>query len=260
VVRERAISQRGTKLVAQQTQCGDTTKSKLTVIPRDARRVRDAMAAFAAAAVEWEKVAGKTGGEELVARHYYAQARFAEADRDYEAFLAAGLPRNLDFNRDDAATRARNLKRFDEWVGKSGKLADAATQKYGATLKIVDNATSIAVAARLGQLSQHHADALFTTEIPLGVRTGRFAEDKIEAFCDRMTEVADPLEVRAIAAYEACLDQSKRLGWYSDWSKLCERELGQITPSKHPTASELHASPDQAAAVFVMAPPVRKLE
>ena len=260
VVRERAISRRGTQLRAQQTQCGDATKSKLTVIPRDARKVRDAMAAFAAAAAEWEKVGGQTGGDALGARHSYAQARFAEADRDYEAFLAAGLPQNLDFNRDDAATRARNLKRFDEWLARSVRLAEAAAQKYDATRKITDNATSIAVAARLGQLAQHHADALFTTEIPLSVRTGRFAEDKIEAFCDAMTDVADPLEVRAVAAYETCLEQSRRLGWYSDWSKLCERELGQITPSKHPTASELHAEPDQAAAVFVAAPPVRKLE
>ncbi|HWU89700.1 MAG TPA: hypothetical protein VN253_20700, partial [Kofleriaceae bacterium] len=211
-------------------------------------------------AAEWEKVAGKTGGDEPGARYYYAQARFAEADRDYEAFLAAGLPSNLDFNRDDPATRARHLARFDDWVVRSGRLADAATQRYRAALKVMDNATSIAVAARLGQLAQHHADALFTTEIPRSVRTGPFAEDKIEAFCDRMTEVADPLEERAVAAYETCLEQSKRLGWYSDWSKLCERELGQIMPSKHPTASELRAEPDQAAPILAVEPPVRRLE
>ncbi|HWU89191.1 MAG TPA: hypothetical protein VN253_18120, partial [Kofleriaceae bacterium] len=50
VVRERAISRRATQLRTQQTQCGDATKSKLTVIPRDGRKVQGAMAAFAAAA------------------------------------------------------------------------------------------------------------------------------------------------------------------------------------------------------------------
>jgi hypothetical protein len=260
VMRDRAISRKATQLRAEQKQCGDTTKTKVTMIARDARRVRDAMAAFASAAAEWEKVGGKTGGEELLAKHYYAQAKLAEADRDFEAFLGAGLPSNLDFNREDAATRAKNLKRFDEWIVKSGKLADTAIQKLNATLKIQDNATSIAVAARLGQLSQHHADALFTTEIPLSVRTGAFAEDKIEAFCDKMTEFADPMEARAVMAYETCLEQSKRLGWFSEWSRLCERELGQIVPNKYPTASELRAEPDQIGAIVAVEAPLRKLE
>jgi hypothetical protein len=260
VVRERAIGRRAARLAAAQKQCGDVTRTKITVVSRDARKVKDAMAALAAAAAEWAKVGGKTGGEEAVARHHHAQGRLALADRAYEAFLAVALPANLDFHRADPAIQARSLARFDRWLAERRRAATETIQQYAAAQQVTDNATSIAAVARLAQLQHNQADALFTTEIPLAVRTGRFAEDKVEAFCDRMAEYADPLEAEAIRAYQVCLDQSKRLGWYSAWSRLCERELGQLRPVEHPPASELRAEPTRAAAIIALEPAIRRLE
>ena len=259
VVRERAIGRREARLATAQKQCGDLTRTKITVVPRDARKVKDAMAALAAAAAEWEKVGGKTGGEEPMARHYHAQGRLALADRAYEAFLAVALPANLDFHRADPSIQARSLARFDRWLAERRRTATETIQQYAAVQEVTDNATSIAAVARLAQLQHNQADALFTTEIPLAVRTGRFAEDKIEAFCDRMAEYGDPLEAEAIRAYQVCLDQSRRLGWYSEWSRLCERELGQLRPVEHPPASELRAEPTRAAAILALEPPIRRL-
>jgi hypothetical protein len=260
VVRERAIGRRAARLAAAQKQCGDVTRTKITVVSRDARKVKDAMAALAAAAAEWAKVGGKTGGEEAVARHHHAQGRLALADRAYEAFLAVALPANLDFHRADPSIQARSLARFDRWLVERRRAATETIQQYAAAQQVTDNATSIAAVARLAQLQHNQADALFTTEIPLAVRTGRFAEDKVEAFCDRMAEYADPLEAEAIRAYQVCLDQSKRLGWYSAWSRLCERELGQLRPVEHPPASELRAEPTRAAAIIALEPAIRRLE
>jgi outer membrane protein assembly factor BamD (BamD/ComL family) len=260
VVRERAIGRRQARLVAEQKQCGDASRTKLTAVARDARKVKAAMAALAAAAAEWDKAGGKPGGDELAARHYHAQGKLAEADREYEAFLAIGLPANLDFHKSDRAIQARSLRRFDAWLVQRRRAAAAAIQRYEAARRATDNATSIAAVARLAQLQHNQADALFTTEIPLPVRTGRFAADKIEAFCDRMEELGDPLEGEAIRAYQACLDQSKRLGWYSEWSRLCERELGQLRPVDHPPASELRAEPTRAAPIVALEPPIRRLD
>ena len=44
------------------------------------------------------------------------------------------------------------------------------------------------------------------------------------------------------------------------WSKLCERELGQIQPEDFPTASELRAAPDEVAGVSDVEPAFLKVE
>jgi TolA-binding protein len=260
VVRERAIGRRAAQLPSEQRQCGDASRARITVVPRDARKVTEAMAALAAAAAAWDEVAGKPGGEERGARHYYAQARLAEADRAYEAFLAIALPANLDFHGADPAIQHRSLQRFDAWLTERKRAGEAAIQRYEEARRATDNATSIAAVARLAQIQHNQADTLFSTEIPLPVRTGQFAAEKIEAFCDRMAEHAEPLEQVAIRAYQVCLDQSKRLGWYSEWSRLCERELGQLRPLDYPAASELAAAPTLAAAVIAVEPAIRRLE
>ncbi len=82
----------------------------------------------------------------------------------------------------------------------------------------------------------------------------------MEAFCDQMTTVAEPLDLRALNGYSVCLTKSTELGWFSEWSKMCERELGQIKPEEFPTASELRGEPNLVAPVTDVEPPIGKLE
>ncbi|MGN6109467.1 MAG: tetratricopeptide repeat protein [Kofleriaceae bacterium] len=263
ITRERAIStkkQKRRKGTEQPTQCGPESKIKLTVVPRDERKLKDSLAAFAAAAKEFEKTGGKTGGDEGGARYYYAQAKFAEADKDFESYLSLRFPANLNFDPDPAkkAIKEKSLKRFNDWVSEKNKIGGSATAKYTNILNNVkDAATSISAAARVAQISQNLSDALFTAEIPQDVRTGEFADEKVEAFCDKMTEIAEPLDNRALEGYGVCLDQSTKLGWFSDWSKLCERELGQIKPEEYPTASELRGKPEQVAPIVTVEAPIK---
>jgi len=267
IVRERAISSKKPKktkkgTAEQPTQCGPESKIKLTVVKRDERKLKEALAAFAAAAKEFDKRGGKTGGDEAGARYYYGIAKIAEADKDFEAYLDLRFPFGLNFDPapEHKAIAAKSRKRFDEWVTQKQKIGGVATTKYTAVLAIKDPANSITAAARIGQISQNFSDALFTAEIPKDVRTGEFADEKVEAFCDRMTEVAEPLETRSLEAYGVCLGKSTELGWFSDWSKLCERELGQIKPEEYPTASELRGEPNGVAPVTDVEAPTLKLE
>ncbi len=266
IVRERAISSKKQKRKKggndQPTQCGPESKIKLTVIPRDDRKMKEALAAFQSATRAFEKAGGKTGGDEGGAKYYYAQSKFAEADKDFEAYLALKFPANLNFDPDPAkkAIKEKSLKRFNEWIEQRTKVGGGATKKYEEILGIKDNATSIAAAARLAQISQNLSDALFSAEIPKDVRTGEFADEKVEAFCDQMTTVAEPLDLRALNGYSVCLTKSTELGWFSEWSKMCERELGQIKPEEFPTASELRGEPNLTAPVIDVEPPIGKLE
>jgi tetratricopeptide (TPR) repeat protein len=267
VVRERAISTKKQKankkgITEQPLQCGPESKIKLTVVKRDDKKLREALTAFALAAREYEKRGGKTGGEELAARYYYGLAKIADADKEFEAYLDIKFPVGLNFDRapEHKAIAARSLKRFNDWFTQKDKIGGAARAKYGVVLAIKDPASSITAAARIGQIAQNFSDALFTAEIPKDVRTGEFADEKVEAFCDALTQKAEPLEATSLEAYGICLSKSTELGWFSDWSKLCERELGQIKPEEYPTASELRGDPEQVAPVTEVEPPPSRLE
>ena len=264
VVRERAVSLRGRakrKKGDTRTQCGPESKIKLTVVARDPAKVKQAMAAFQSAISEYERKGGKfPNGDQRFANYYYAMAKFYQAEVDYEKFLTIKFPEGLNFGDGTDATKAvaaKSLKRFDDWFKEKSKLAATASQQYqDLVLKVKEPANAIA-AARFGQISQNFSDALFTAEIPSNIRQ---FEEAVDVYCDALTEKAEPLEAASLQGFGACLKASTDFGWFSEWSKLCERELGQIKPEEFPTAEELRADPDAEASFSDVEPPVSKLE
>jgi len=260
ITRERALNvkknkrKKGTELP---TQCGPESKIKLTVVNRDEVKVKQAMAAFANAIKEYEKRNGQVGGDEAGARYFYATAKNAQADRDFENYLSLRFPANLNFDPNNKAVAEKSMKRFNEWITQKQKIGETAKNKYLDILKTKDAANMIIATARLGQIPQNFSDQLFTASIPENLRKGEFAEDMVEAFCDALMEKAEPLEAAALKAYDVCLTESTKLGWFSEWSKLCERELGQIKPEEYPTASEIRATPDRVAPVITVEPPIK---
>jgi hypothetical protein len=272
ITRERATAakkithKKGKETYVAPLQCGPDSKIKLTVVKRDDRKLHEAMAAFAAAEKEFEKKAGKTGGDESGARYYYGLAKFAEADLEYEKYLDIKFPQNLNFGDgapEHKAMKEKAQKRFNDWLEGKTKASVAAAAKYQKVLDIKDAADSIAAAARIGQISQDFSDQLFTAEIPAEVRASQvidgydIAQDKVDAYCDALTTAAEPLAQKSLEAYGACLSKSTELGWFSEWSKLCERELGQIKPEEFPTASEIRGESDQVRLVTSFEPPAK---
>ena len=236
---ERETQLRIAHLRADPTHCGDATKVKLTVVPRDEGEVRAAMAAFSSAIAA-------SHGNDRGALYYTALARLGLAERDYEHYLALPLPTGLDFT---AARAAQSHKRFDAWLIGKRDVALALKHAYEAIVKLGDGATAIASASRLGQVYESFSGQLFRAEIPVNLRTGPYAEEATQTYCDAVTEAAEPLEVEAKTAYQLCLQTSTRLGWFSEASRVCERELGQLDPNQWPTASELRPAPEQIARI-----------
>jgi hypothetical protein len=62
-------------------------------------------------------------------------------------------------------------------------------------------------------------------------------------------ELANPLEEKSVGAFAFCLDESTKRNWFNQWSRLCERELGQIRPLDFPSAAEVHAPPTELGAI-----------
>ena len=229
---------------------------------RDGRRVRTARREKQG---EQGRQCEKDDGA-LGARYWYAIGKMAEGDVEFEKYLDIKFPTNLNFG--DGSPEKKGMaekakKRFDEWLDGKKKGAGTAGKKYNDVLQIKDNANSIAAAARLGQITQNFADQLFTAEIPAEVRKSQMiegydvAQDKVDAYCDALTTAAEPLADQSLTAYGVCLSKSTELGWFSEWSKLCERELGQIKPEDYPTAAELSGDSNLTAPVIAIEPPAK---
>jgi tetratricopeptide (TPR) repeat protein len=278
ITRERAIAtkkvvkKKGKEVYQAPTQCGPDSKIKLQVVQRNNKK-GEALAEFRAAEAEFAKIANdKTDAGFGGARYWAAVGKFAEADVEYEKYLDLKFPAGLNFGdglpehkKQNEELTKKSKARFEEYLKTKTKGAEAANAKYGLVLSMQDNANSIAAAAREGQITQDFSDALFTAEIPAEVRRSQMiegydiAQDKVDAYCDALTTAAEPLAEKSLAAYGVCLGKSTELGWFSEWSKLCEHELGQIKPEEFPTAAELHGEPNNVAPV-VASEPAAKLE
>ncbi|HVK72416.1 MAG TPA: tetratricopeptide repeat protein [Kofleriaceae bacterium] len=263
VARERAVGNkaksRRKKGDSTRTQCGPETKIKLTVVNRDEKKVKEALKAFGQAVAEFERKGGKfAGGDERLARFYYALAKFHTAEVEYEKFLGIKFPAGMNFDPSKPKETEKSKKRFDAWLDEKRKVGGKASGVYQKLIfEIKDPANAIAAAARIGQVSQNFADALYTAEIPAFIRP---YEEAVDAYCEQLETVAEPLDNTSLDAFGACLKSSTDFGWFSSWSKLCERELGQIKPEDFPTASELRSAPDEVAPVFDVEPAITKIE
>src|SRR5262249_27656599 len=173
---------------------------------------------------------------------------FYLGEQNYEKFLGLKFPTGLNFDPSKPAKVKESAKKFKEWKTQKEKLYTDANQRYQG---VIDSARAgglyingaqwaIASAARVGQALQNFSDALFTAEIPKDVQA---YQDAVDAYCDELTNVADPLEKKSIDAYSFCLDNSNKLNWYNDWTQLCESELAQIRPQDFPAAGEIRTAP-----------------
>ncbi len=252
--RERATRKRGKKRrrgLSLPTQCGAESKIKMTVIPRDKRLVKEARKYFSLALKGADKAisGAPDDGRKAATIYWMAASRFYLTGEKYEKFLALKFPTRLDFSERNPKKKADSTKRFTKWMADKGKLAAEIMKSYESVRDVKGGgaAWAVAAAARVGQVSQNFSDGLFTAEIPKDVRTGPYAEDSVDAYCDALTTKAAPLEDLSVGAFGFCLNLSTELNWFNDWSRMCEKELGQIRPADYPTATEFHGAPNAAA-------------
>jgi hypothetical protein len=225
---------RGRRLV--QTQCGAGTR--VDVIERDARRVKDAMAAFGKA------IAAAAALPADAPRTWSALAALYALEPRYEAYLAQAFPANLDFDPAHASAAKKSMARFERWLATKDATAQQLKQAYQAVIGLGEPANAIAAAARIGQVAQHASEALTTAEVPAFIRA---YPEAVERYCDTLGDKTTGLDELTVDAYTACLDTSTKLGWFSEWSRVCERELGVLLPGRYPATAERRGAPSQRA-------------
>ena len=260
VTRERPIRRKWQKRVnpngrtEHAQRCATGPNAAIRFVERDKRKSTDARTALANAIRIYDEHSRTRGGNQMAAQGHYALAKLAQADGWFELWgsypdldLAPALgPKVVDQSAS---------MRLNAWLASKYKRAGDAQKKYEDVRAINDPETAIAASARIGQLSQMFAYQLSAVVTPATAPAGRFAEDDVAGFCDTLTHKIDALEAAALRGYSACLARSTELRWFSEWSNLCDREMGHIKPEEYPTASELRRYPDEVAPITELEPP-----
>jgi hypothetical protein len=159
------------------------------------------------------------------------------------------IPSALDFDERKPAVAARSHQRFDAWFSGKTELGARLRGQYQALITLGDAAIAIAAATRIAAIAQNLSAQLYRAEIPANLRTGPYAEATTIAYCETLEKVAEPLETSALDYYQGCLTTSTKLGWFSEWSRICERELGQLRPERFPSTLELRPGPGAVATI-----------
>lgn len=231
---------------ARGRRCGDEARSVLRIVPRDAAKTRAALDALDRAI----QTSRQLDRDDAGGRSSAALARFVRRERDYEQYLALALPAGLDFDPARPAIAARSRTVFDAWARAKAEAGGKLRRDYEAMIRLGDGAIAIAAGARIAAISQHAAGQLYRAEIPADVR--RAGGEAGQAYCDALEQRAQPLEAAAVSYYQACLATSTRLGWFSRWSRICERELGRLLPAEFPSTLELRAAPAAVALITTL--------
>jgi hypothetical protein len=146
-------------------------------------------------------------------------------DQPLADVYALAFPTGLDFdpNPTHKAKREASFKKFNGFIEKMKKVSGDARKVYEGWLADDhrDAEAKIRAVARIVQIQVRIASLLARAEIPKDVRSGEFVDDKIEAFCEKLSEVAGPLAAQAEESRNVCAEKlalSPSTGW---WTAVC---------------------------------------
>ncbi len=238
------IAQKPPKATPMSTRCGPPTSLTLAVLPRDNKLVDEATKLLHQTVKLVEQSPAAT------TQYFHARAKLLLADQTLEAYAAVRFPTGLDFSPERTRAKEASLKKFNDFVQTRTKLGADAQREYTAILSLKDASTAIAATQRLGFLPHSFATELEHGEIPKDVRTGEFAKEKVEAFCDKLLETAEPLFKQAITGYDVCLAKSSQLGIRDASTRACARERAALGPTTSPLTTERLPEAPLALPVF----------
>lgn len=178
-----------------------------------------------------------------------AKARMYLADKDLEAYVQIHFPKNLDFDVNNRAVKKASQRRFVKYVKQRKQTMARLSKTYQAIrTQAGPGAEAIAAmaASRIALLAQNFADDILLGGMPRDITTGKFAKDKMAAFCAEIHKVTAPLQDIAAKAYSYCVRTAAIAGIATKISRHCEDELASLRPRKHPSHNELvYATPNR---------------
>lgn len=212
----------------------DQKRARWAAVARDPVRARPALVDLAEVTIRVER-ANSTDPE---VRAAYADAKLTLADAQLEVMIARRFPK-LSFTNPGASERSS--KRFEEWVSAQMKTAQLA--QYEAVIGLKVPRTAIAAVFRIAQQTQIFASQLVTSQMPHRLESGVFGREKRDAFCERMAETVEPLDMKTRESFWVCAVKSTELDVHDARSDACMRALITLDPENFPAFKEVVARP-----------------
>jgi hypothetical protein len=143
--------------------------------------------------------------------------KIAKDDQPLADVFALEFPTGLSF---DDKHKTESMKKFNAFLQKLTTVGAASREHYEKQIQSGDAVAKMAAAARMAQIFTRLASLLARAEIPADVRSGDFAQDKIDAYCDELVRVAEPIQAMAEQAIAACASKKPQIngGW---WDPVC---------------------------------------
>lgn len=206
-------------------------RTRWVVVPRD-ERAATAIGMLTTAVTTFDR----TPSQRADVRAAYANAKRILADVALEATAARPLPA-LSFTTPGATRRSK--QRFEAWV--EVRLTDAIRRRYETVIALREPDAMLASALRIGQHDALLVSELVTSKVPH--RLDAFGADARAAYCERMLEVAAPLDARVVEALSACVATASELSRGGIWADACRRSLERVAPDEFPPLREKVARP-----------------
>ncbi|MCP4449706.1 MAG: AgmX/PglI C-terminal domain-containing protein [Myxococcales bacterium] len=141
-----------------------------------------------------------------------ARAYFLHAEASFEDLLKMRAPADLQFSDRRPRLKKRSTERFLKFLTTTQQRLKEVKSAYGRLRKrpnLTVTQWDAAALARIASGLRHFAQELHAMEIPVDVRSGPFAGDGSDAFCDALSAQAQPMEEQIQETDRACLDLAR---------------------------------------------------
>ena len=235
--------------------CGNPTQGLITVHRRNAKKAKLAQKHLATALSLAKKKTQIPSDQTRRLEEFQdaiGMAMVYRADEKYEEYLRVRMPQDLDFHVEEwmqgtgiprlerrykkqLARATEDRKKLADWFESKDRLGSQLLESYAKVKDSSSRAWTLAAAARAGMLQQNFADQLYRAEVPRHFKT----EEETDAYCDELGMVGMKVEVKALEAFQYCLDRSTQFAFFNPFSRMCEDELQQRDAETYPSTNEM---------------------
>jgi tetratricopeptide (TPR) repeat protein len=221
-------------------------------LPKRLKDKRKARKSYAQAVKAYRSIKADQRQElPLEARSAAAEAMFKITNFDFEE-----LRNNK--KKITKVRRTRNTKKHLNMVRNNIKNLATSIKKirknYENVVGLNVESWGLAALSQIGQMYYFFFIALEEAPPPPS-----FDYETKELFRSTMIQQANPLRLKAIEAYKLCLDKSRELQWFNEWSDLAEQQIAKINPAEFSYSIEERGQPSHFHQTRIFKALVREL-
>ncbi len=169
----------------------DAGEAPLAIVARDPNKVQAAMAAFTEARTQFDNDRAELLTDPAAVAAYQAARRMLLAPA-YETYLGLHFPTDLNFDPAAPLQLNASMNTFAAWFQQKSSTGQELRESFDDINDIGMDEDPLSN-LRSAAIFKNFAADIMHGEIPVSVRTGEFATEKIRAYCDAFESQAQKL-------------------------------------------------------------------